>query len=224
LTKYKLLVALLCAVGATAVAVLLLGVTPSAFALLLPGLPFAIVLGGATQSDSPLILFASTLAGYSCLAVAAVFWGVRNSDPGKWRRWTIRLAIPVAILTILACIPTLDPLWPEGMTRMRKKEAVLYAIPENATPEQVRSTLKSEGIQFKEEVETDPQVVLSKENTVISANKGDRLIFTDVSPDQIKPEPDATLWPCRFDIQIVFLFDPEGKLKQRYVGHARLCP
>lgn len=156
--------------------------------------------------------------------MAAVFWGVRNSDPASWRRWAIRLAIPVAILTILAYIPTLDPLWPEGMSRMRKKEAVLYAIPENATPKQARTALKSEGILFKEEIETGSQVVLSKKNTVISAEAGDRLIFTDVSTDQLKPEPDATLWPCRFDIQAVFLFDAAGKLKQRYVGDARLCP
>ncbi len=110
------------------------------------------------------------------------------------------------------------------MTRLRKKETVLYAIPEGASLEQVRTVLKSEGIQFDEETETDAQVVLSKGNKIITAAAGDRIIYTDVRPSQLKPEPDAFLWPCRFDIQIVFLFDAEGKLKQRYVGNARLCP
>lgn len=203
---------------------LLLGLTPAAFPLLAPGLPFVFVIAVATQSDSPLILLASTLAGYFCLATAAAFWRTPNSDTVKWRRAAFRLAIPVTILTILACIPTLDPLWPEGMTRMRKKEAVLYAIPEGANLEQVRTVLESERIQFEEETQTEPRVVLSKENKVITAAAGDQVVYTDVRPSLLKPEPDAILWPCRFDLQVVFLFDPEGRLKQRYVGHARLCP
>jgi len=108
--------AALCAAGFSALLSLTLHfpyVNLLASLLLVPGgLIQALLRGG----DSPLAILSANFAVYSVLvfAFASSSSGIqRRAESARVSLW---LAFPVGVLVCLACIPTLDPLWPTGIT------------------------------------------------------------------------------------------------------------
>lgn len=148
---YRLFFALLCGLGLSALAPLLLSgpvwiVMPAAF-LLFPGGFIAAVL---FHSDSPFIVMAANAVIYSGLAY--VFLSVRRDvDARVLRLVSVRMLIPVVILVGLAWIPTLDPLLPRGLDELKRQESALQNdLPDDVDIEQARAVLRSKNIQFYE--------------------------------------------------------------------------
>jgi hypothetical protein len=225
LNGYKILFATLLALGITSCALLLLNLTPAGFLLTIPAWPFAIIFAALTRSDSPFVIPVTTFLAYLCLILAIVFLGANSSPVSKWRFWTAVLAIAVPVLTFLACIPRLDPLFPQGMTALRRKESAFAGrVHDGATLAQVSEILRSASVDFKEEVEESAVVLLSREEVSIHAAAGDRVLFTHFSPSDVKTNADAYQFPCRYDLQLIFVFGQDDKVRQRYTGHSRLCP
>jgi hypothetical protein len=125
--------------------------------------------------------------------------------------------IAALLLFALACIPRFDPLWPRGMGELQAREAKLKSlIRSNMTIDQVRAALERESIPLNEETENGTREVLRNRNTQIVASAGDRLIFS-------RFRMDAVQYPCGYDLQVVVLFAPDGKIKNRYVEPLPIC-
>jgi hypothetical protein len=143
------------------------------------------------------------------------------------RRWlrasTVRLGawavgFLAVVLFALACLPRFDPLWPHGMGELQAREAKLKSlIRPDMTIDQVRAALEQESIPLNEETEDSAREVLRNRNTQIVASAGDRLVFS-------RFRTDAVQYPCGYDLQVVVLFAPDGKIKNRYVAPLPICP
>jgi hypothetical protein len=216
MTMYRLSLAVLCGLGLSALAPLLLRgplwiAIPAAF-LLFPGGFIAAIL---FHSDSPFIVMASNAFVYSGLSY--VFLAAkRNVNAPFLRLASIRSVIPVAVLVGLACIPTLDPLLPRGLVELKRQESALQNdLPDDVGIEQARSVLRSKSIQFYES-QRSTGVVLQREGTTMVASDGDRLIHS-------RFQTNAGQFPCRYDMEVDLLFDASGRLKQRYIHRFRVC-
>jgi len=210
--------ALLCGAGFTALLSLALHlsyVNLLASLLLAPGGLIQALLGG---TDSPLAILSADFFVYSALVfvIASSLSGIRRTaDSYRVRLW---LAFPVGVLVCMACIPTLDPLWPTGMTQLARREAQLYEIlPVGIDLEQARGALGSEGIRFWEQVQQSDRVVLTRPEGSISAASGDTVISAQIPTN-------AGQFPCGYRIDIVLVFGKERRLTERYIHRFRICP
>lgn len=220
---YRLLFAVVAALGMASLVALTLSVTFAGIYLGAPGLPIAMVFGALTQSDSALIFPFSVFLGYFCVALLFVFW--KPSDGRVWRRRTLIIAIPVTVLAGLASVPRMDPLIPEGMAGLREKESLLRSqIKDRTTVEQAEGILKSGGIQFTEEVKASDIQILSRGNRTIDASAGDLVLSNHLSPYGGGADTDAYQFPCSYHLQVVLIFDQNRKLMQRYIDEMPLCP
>lgn len=85
---------------------------------------------------------------------------------------------PVIVLATLACIPSMNPLWPHGMTELARQESELQtALPLGMSLEQVRGVLNSRKIQFYESAEPSDGVVLQNPATM-TAQAGDTVVVS----------------------------------------------
>jgi hypothetical protein len=222
--RYKISIALFFGAGLTSLLLLLLKASPAAILSvvlsmpLLPGGILADVLFSPREfSPPPAVLIANVLV-YSAVTYAAIliFW--RNASVPEMRRVVIRLAAPATILMGLACIPAFNPLWPRGMGELTKEESELQAaLPLGVELSQGRSILMSRGIQFREETESSGTVVLEREGRKLTAAEGDRVVSA-------RFQTGASVFPCGYDMEVVLLFGPDGKLKEQYVHRLRVCP
>ena len=213
---YRLSLAVLCGLGLSALApLLLLGpawiAMPAAF-LLFPGGFIAAIL---FHSDSPFIVIASNSFFYSGLSY--VFHAVRGEIGARFLRLaSVRIVIPVAILLGLACIPTLDPLLPRGLAELKRQESALQNdLPDHVGIEQARAVLRSKNIQFNE-FEPSTGFVFQRGDTTMMASYGDRIIHS-------RFQTNAGQFPCSYDMEVDLLFDAAGKLQQRYIHRFRVC-
>ncbi|MFZ0955365.1 MAG: hypothetical protein WAN60_03415 [Candidatus Sulfotelmatobacter sp.] len=224
MTRHMVLVALLFGTDFISLVVLTLNipvVNCVAFMFLVPG---GIISAGFTReagwSEAIILLIANTLI-YSALTLFFVFRWVefrREANSPSLRRLTIRLTVPSLILAGLACVPRLNPLWPHSFGELARQEADLQrAIPVGATLDQARLQLDSRQIKFREEIEDSPRTILSNGETLVTAGNGDRVLSS-------RFETNAYQFPCWYDFQIVLLFGPDGKLKDRYIHRFRICP
>jgi hypothetical protein len=134
------------------------------------------------------------------------------------RHATMWFAAPAAILLGLACVPALNPLWPQGMKELAKQESELQAaFPLGIEIGQSRTILQTKRIAFSEETETSDRVVLERIERSIKAGPGDRVLSA-------RFQTNAYSFPCGYDMEIVLLFDRDGKLKQQYVHRFPMCP
>jgi hypothetical protein len=118
----------------------------------------------------------------------------------------------------MACIPTLDPLWPTGVTQLASKEAQLYEIfPIGTDLEQARGILRSQRIEFWEVVEKYDSIISTRPAGSLSAESGDTVVSARVWTE-------AREFPCGYQIDIILLFGKEGKLTERYIHRLRICP
>lgn len=224
MAKYRVAVALLCGAGFTALLVILIKLSmPSGIALLLsllllPGSAVAHLAVGSQEIGPPLLVLAANAVVYAVVLFVglSVFGGGVPAE--KMQRATIRLMFPVAILIGLVCIPALNPLWPRGMSELTKQERTLQdALPVGMGMDGARAVLRSEGIQFQEETETSQAAVINRSGKSITAAAGDRVISARL-------ETEAGQFPCGYDIEVVLLFGPDERMKDRYVHRLRLCP
>jgi hypothetical protein len=224
MAKYRVAVGLLCGAGFTSLLLLLIKLSsPSGIALLvslllLPGGAIAHFLSKSPEIDPPLLVLAANAVVYAAVPFVGLFIFGRGVAPEKMRLATIRLVFPVALLVGLACTPTLNPLWPRGMTELTKQEKALRdALPVGIGMDGARSVLRSKGIQFQEETETSKAVVVNRTAGSMTAAAGDRVISARL-------ETEASQFPCGYDIEVVLLFGPDQRMKDQYVHRLRLCP
>jgi hypothetical protein len=208
----------LCGAGFTALLSLTLHlsyVSLLASLLLVPGGLVQAVLRGA---DSPVAILSANFALYSLLIflTASSFSGIQRI--AESRRVSLWLAFPVGVLVCLACIPTLDPLWPSGMTQLAKREAQLHEIlPVGIDLEHARGVLRSQGIQFWEQVQKSDSVILTRPEGDISAASGDSVVSAQIPTN-------AGQFPCGYRIDVVLVFNNERRLRERYIHRFRICP
>jgi hypothetical protein len=210
--------ALLCGAGFTALLSLMLHlsyVNLLASLLLAPGGMIQALLRG---SDSPLAVLAANCAVYSLLIFVIATTAAGIQKRAESRRVNIWLACPVGVLVILACVPTLDPLWPTGMSQLATQEAQLHEIlPVGIDLEQARGVLRSQGIRFWEHVEKYDNVIFTRPEGSISAASGDTVISAQVWTK-------AGQFPCSYRIDAVLLFGKEQRLTKRSIHRMRICP
>jgi hypothetical protein len=191
MTKYRLAIALLWGIGFTALLCLLMNLSWFFGFLLLPGGPAAFGIS--------LLLF-------------------RKAQLTKLKRiagWSVP---PVIAVAALACVPSMNPLFPHGMADLVKQESELQiAIPVSMTLDQVRGVLNSRKIQFYEFGEPTGGLVLEDRDTTINAQAGDSVLVSRFQTGAFK-------FPCGYDMQIILLFGHDGILKQRYIRRLMTCP
>jgi hypothetical protein len=224
MAKYRITVALLCGTGFTSVLLLLIKPSsPSGIALLLsllllPGSLVAHLTVRSQEIGPPILVLTANAVVYAVVLFVGLSIFARCVAAEKMRLATIRLVFPVAILTGLVCTPTLNPLWPRGMTELTKQEETLRdALPVGIGMDGARSVLRSKGIQFQEETETSQAVVVDRPDRTIAAAAGDRVISARL-------ETGASQFPCGYAIEVVLLFGPDERMKDKYVHRLRLCP
>lgn len=224
MARYRVAVSLLCGAGFTSLVLALIKLSsPSGVALilsllLLPGGIIAHLAVRSQEIGPPLLVLAANAAVYAGVLFVGLSILARRVAAEKLRLSTIRLVLPVAILTGLVCVPALNPLWPRGMTELTKQEKVLQdALPMGMGMDVARAVLRSKGIRFQEETETSNAVVVSRPDGRITAAAGDRVISARL-------ETEASQFPCGYDIEVVLLFGPDGRMKDQYVHRLRLCP
>jgi hypothetical protein len=130
--------------------------------------------------------------------------------------WSV---LPVAVLATLACIPSMNPLWPHAMTELARQESDLQtAIPVGMSLKQVRGVLNSRKIQFYESTEQSDGIVLQyPQERTMTAQSGDVVLVS-------RFDTEAFEFPCGYDMQIVLVFGHNGNLKERYIHRFRMCP
>ena len=224
MTKHRVALALLGGAGFTSLLLLLIKLSsPSGIALLLsllllPGGAIAHVVARSQETDPPLLVITANVVVYAIVSYAALFIFARGAAAEKIRLATMWLVFPVAVLIGLVCIPRFDPFWPRGMTELARQEKALQdAIPMGTGIDGARTVLRSKGIQFQEQTETSPAVVLNRQDKSIAAAPGDRVISARL-------ETEASQFPCGYDIEVVLLFGPDERMKDQYVHRLRLCP
>jgi hypothetical protein len=223
MTKYKILIALSCGAGCSASLILFLNlpmpVVPALLSLLLlPGAaPIALLTKSEGFGPSLGVLAANALV-YAGIAYAGVSVFCRRVGVEKMRLATFRLVVSMAILFSLACIPSLNPLSPRGMTELTTQERVLQeALPVGMGLQAARAVLRSKGIPFQEETETSKGILLKRKDRSIEAAAGDRILSARV-------QTEAGVYPCAYDLEIVLLFGRDDNLKDQYVHRLRVCP
>jgi hypothetical protein len=152
------------------------------------------------------------------VAFAVGFLMFRKVGLPQLRRVAGWSVLPVTVLAALACIPSMNPLWPHGMRELTKQETDLQtAIPAGMSLEQVRGVLNSRKIQFYESTEPSDGVVLQNAETTITAQSGDTVVVS-------RFQTEAFEFPCGYDMQIVLVFGHDRNLKDRYIHRFRMCP
>jgi hypothetical protein len=214
---YRLSLALLCGVGLSAFATLLLNGPPwiamPAVFLVFPG---GLIAAFPFHSDSPFIVMAGNAVIYSGLTY--FFLGIRRDAGTRFLRLaSICLAVPVAALVALSCTPSVNPMFPHGMDELDRQEGELQkAFPDTMNLEEARAVLRTKNIQFEESTPSTG-TILQRQDVTIQALLGDRLIYS-------RFQTYARQFPCGYDMEINLLFDATGKLKQRYIHRFRICP
>lgn len=227
MTKYRIVLALLCGAGFTSIVLLLTKLLmPTDISLLLsvlliPGslVAVAIVKSQALGLGPPLLVLAADAVIYAAASfVGFSTYGRRRIAPEKMRLVSTRLVFPVAILVGLGCVPSLNPLWPHRMTELTKEERALQdALPLGIGLNGARAVLRSKGVQFQEWTAASTTVVLDRPYGTVSASAGDQVIAARL-------ETDAFQFPCGYDIDIALVFGPDKKMEDQYVRRFPMCP
>jgi hypothetical protein len=191
MTKYRLAIGLLWGIGFTSLSCLLMNLIGFIGFFLLPG---------------------------GLVAFAVGFLMFRKVGLPQLRRIVGWSVLPVTVLVSLACIPSMNPLWPHGMRELAQQESELQtAIPLGMSLEQVRGVLDSRKIQFYESVEPRDGVILQNPQITMMAQAGDMVLVS-------RFDTEAFEFPCGYDMQIVLRFDHNRNLAERYIQRFRMCP
>ena len=152
------------------------------------------------------------------LAFAVPFLLFRKAGLTELKRIAIWSVPPVITLAALACFPSINPLWPHGMTELARQESDLQAaIQLGMSLDQVRDLLDSRKIQVYEFDQPRDGIVLENPRTTITAQSGDTVLMS-------RFQTGAFQFPCSYDMQIVLVFGQSRELKERYIHRFPLCP
>ncbi len=187
------------------------------FLFLYPGGLLASLINPQKLVPHPLFLLITDAVLYavSFFLLALVFR--RSLTVSRVRTATRILAIVAVILLTLACVPLLNPFWPHGMGQLDTRAAEIRGlIQSDMTIDQVRAALQRGSMTVNEETEDTPREILRNGNTTILAAAGEVL--------SSRSRADATQYPCGYDLEVLVLFGPDGKIKNRYVAPLPICP
>lgn len=221
MTRHRFYVSLLSGLGFVSLICLLLNIGVANFfllALFIPGGVAASILPWRTSWISISALLGANVVVYSILVFAVLLLRFGTTERVKLRQIASRMVLPVAAISCLACFPSLNPLWPKGMAQLSKQESELQsALPLNMRLQDVRSILKGKGIEAVDFVENSEDVVFQGPDKKITAHAGDRVLSG-------RSQTSASSFPCSYEIQVVLVFGPDERLKERYVSRFPICP
>lgn len=219
--KYEPLLAVLCGAGFTALIALLLNI-PSPIVLplsllLLPGSAFSALVFHTKELGSPIAVLV-----FSAIVYSLIFYLVLRRRSGfvsdKTKLATQILAVPVIVVASLACIPSMSPIWPQGMEELEAREKKLRdGLPASLSIESARSFLQKQGVPTSEELARNDEVVVQVADKKITAGAGDTVISGQVLTD-------AMQFPCGFRIDVILVFGNDARLRQEHISRFRLCP
>lgn len=219
---YRLILALLLGVGFAALSALLInipspGIEYLASLLMTPGGIVASLLERSQGLGSPLAVLAANALIYSTLASVAFRFWIRL-DASNAKRLTVAVAIPVLILAIFACVPSVSPIWPRGMSQLADEEKTLRAgLPIGSTLDAARAFLRASAVNSYEYEIRAEEPILQHAHTTIVARPGDRLISAQI-------DTDAEQFPCSYKIQVALVFGADKRLRERYIEQSPICP
>lgn len=207
--------AALCGAAVTAISSLALRFTLFAGLFLMPGALIETLV--FRRADTPQFILLSNMLLYSAI-VLIVTRRFPESGYQSIRHLNLLFSLPVGALVFMACVPTLDPLWPVGMTQLDRREAQLnYVLPSGMDLGQAREALRAQRIVVSEAVQKSSAVVLERQDIRVTANAGDTVLSAVIPTD-------AWQFPCGHEIDLVLVFDKRQKLTQRSIRRFRLCP
>jgi len=219
---YRLTSALLFGVGFAALSALLINIRSSGIAylallLLTPGGILASLFVRSQGLGSPLALLAANAFIYSAIAFVTLRFWIRL-DASKTKRLAVGLTIPALILAGMACMPSVSPIWPRGMTQLADEEKILRTgLPVGSTLDAARGFLRARAVDSHEYEISDEEPILRNAHTTIVARPGDRLISAQI-------DTEAEQFPCSYRIQVALVFGADGRLRQEYIERSPLCP
>jgi hypothetical protein len=220
MTKYRVCAALLAGVGFVSVLCLLLNIPAAnffSFVLLVPGGAAITVLKLGELHSIAGILGASVII-YSTLAFCLILFRFRSVPNERFRQRTLRIVLPVLVISSLASFPKLNPILPVGMAELARQEGELQqALNPSVKLEEARSILRNRGIDFGEDLQQTGGLVFDGPNKRITSNAGDRVLTS-------RWQTSARSFPCGYDMEIILLFGPDDKLKDRYINRFPICP
>ncbi len=221
MTKYRVCASLLVGVGFVSVLCLLLNIrflNLGLFALFAPGAIALYVLNFA-QGDSNTALLAANMVIYSLFAFCVILLRFRSSPIEQYRRFTALMLLPVVAVLILVCFPVLNPMLPVGMAELGRQERELQqALNPSVNVQEARSVLEKRGIDFGEHLqESDGLVFQDGLDKPITGSTGDLVLVS-------RWRTSATSFPCGYDMEVVLLFGPDEKMKDRYIRRFPMCP
>ena len=214
----RMVFAALCGAGFTALLSLMLRlhyVNLLAALLLFPGGLIQALLRGA---DSAVAILSANFLVYSVLFFVTASYCFEVQRKAESRRLNLWLAFPVGVLVCLACVPTLNPWWPTGMTQLARQETELReSLPVGIDLQQARGVLRSQGIEFWEHVEKDDNVIFTRTEGNLKVAAGDTVVHAKVWTK-------AGQFPWSYRIDIVLVFGKEARLTERSIHPLRICP
>ncbi len=219
---YRSILALLFGVGFAALSALLINIPSSgieylASLLLTPGGIAASLLVRSQGLGSTLALLTANAIIYSAIAFVALRFWIRP-DASKAKRLTVAVAIPVLILATLACLPSVSPLWPRGMTQLADEEKILrVGLPVGSTLDAARAFLRAHAVNSDEYEISAEDPILQNAHANIVARPGDRLISAQI-------DTKAEQFPCSYKIQVALVFGADHMLREKYIERSPICP
>jgi len=223
LIKYRMVLAVLAGAGFAASITLLVNAPGSlspfvALIFLMPGSLLASRLFRSDGLGPPLAVLAASALVYSTIAYVSFALWLRSANLRKLKSLTLYLSGPALGLVGLACVPSLNPLWPQGMAQLAETEnALREGLPKGASLERSRAFLQARGVKLYEEKLTVQQVVLERGDTKLVAHPGDQLVSARIATN-------AGQFPCGYAIEVLLIFDASKNLEQNHIDRLRICP
>jgi hypothetical protein len=217
MTKFKVFASLLAGLGFVSLLCLSINIPILGLFLSLLFAPGAIVMTVA-KLDSYIVLLVVNFAIYSLLAFCVILFRLRSLPEEEFKRFTVRMLLPVVAVSTLACFPTLNPMLPLGMAELADQERELeQALIPSMNLQEVRSILEKKNIDFGEQVQKTAKVLSQSPGKQIDASPGDIVVTGHW-------ETSAWSFPCGYHMLIVLLFGPDEKLKDHYICRLPRCP
>jgi hypothetical protein len=220
MTKYRVCASFLAGVGFVSVLCLSLNIPAANFLLSALFAPGAIVIAPFNfgERSSVVALFGANVLTYSVLAFGVILLRFRELLEGELKRFSVRMLSPIVAISTLACFPALNPMLPVGMADLAKQERELQqALNPSVNLQDARSVLNNRHVEFGEQLQESDALVFQGPDKRINAEAGDRVIVS-------RWRTSAWSFPCGYDMEIILLFGPDEKLKDRYIRRFPLCP
>lgn len=144
---------------------------------------------------------------------------MKNVGERTIRLANVWLAIPVAILFGLACMPGSNPFRMHGMDELqRQKNELREALPDGLSLEETRTVLHSRRIEFLEAEENFSGIREPHAEKTAQTPEAKNRVLTAQLPTK------AWEFPCGYDLRVLLVFDQEQKLRRKYMTMLPLCP